>query len=80
MYGLLFHQRAWDLCDCNATAPKLIASYLSADFDNINLIHYPLFCRMFCWCIFVFIPQCVKLIQREIFKFVVAIHVQICVL
>jgi len=80
MYGFLFHQREWDLCHCKATELKLIASYLSAAFDNINLIHFLLFYRMFCWCIFVIIPQCVKLIQREIFKVFVAIHVQICVL
>jgi len=79
MYGFQFHQRSWDR-HCNATALKLIASYLAAVFDTINLIHFLLFCRMFCWCIFVIIPQCVKLIQREILNDLVAIHVQICVL
>ena len=53
---------------------------LWAAFDTINLIHFLLFCRMFCLCIFAIIQQCVKLIQREIFKVLVAVHVQSCVL
>jgi len=35
---------------------------------------------MFCLCIFVIIQQCVKLIEREIFKVLVEIYVEICVL
>jgi len=53
-------------------------SELSAAFDMINFIDY--FCRKFCFCVFVIIEQCVKIVQREIFKVLVATDVEFCVL
>jgi hypothetical protein len=53
---------------------------LLAAFGTISLVHFLLFCRMFCLCIFVIIQECVKLVGKEMFKVPVAIDVQICVL
>jgi hypothetical protein len=51
---------------------------LSAAFDTVNWINFLLLRRKFCLCISFVIQQCViKLIQSEIFKILITIHVQI---
>jgi len=50
MYGLLFQQSVWDLCDSRVTAQKYEKSYMNCElFDMINLVHFLCFVENFAY-------------------------------